>query len=493
MDPRNYFVNEDQHELIAPLPRMRTVEEYFDTFEQGPCIDDIDRKAGKYVRLYKLSQIREFRSGREFGYRMELEVAKAIRKGYRLSVPRDGMYHKSPYKKTEGDYIACTLYGKSGIGKTTAIMEVLSRYPQVIPHEHQNYKFMQISYIVVTCPPTCSMKNFYDNCLDALENAIGTEIPERRRYKTVDEKMRLFKNNAIKWNLGLLVIDEIQNVMAKPSENLLNQFTTLSNELKVPIIYVGTSPIIEYFSTKAFANSRRMGTEIRAERYMKDQEWDRMISCLWQYQWMQEYVPLTEALSETLFRESGGIVGRSVDLFMAAQEQAILCELDTIAGFTPGFLSSISDGNYESTRRTLHILADGGNQNSKLLPPDLRELDASYAIQANSLQSAAELKLEASEPKTPSRKEILRELQNDVIPTVMEVVKYLPVTTNRQEVKELFDQQVKSVKTERLDSTKISKQIIENLNDNYAKNLEVGEKETPVFKAEDLSMYGDVI
>ena len=65
-----------------------------------------------------------------------------------------------------------------------------------------------------------------------------------------------------------------------------------------------------------------------------------MIEQLWELQWLREKVPLTDALKDVFYRETGGIIDRVLMLFQAAQISAIENRMDTEKEFTPQFNST---------------------------------------------------------------------------------------------------------------------------------------------------------
>lgn len=198
------------------------------------------------------------------------------------------------YKKIEGQKTqGFTVIGISGGGKTTSLSSSLYNYPQVIYHTDENSRCLQLVYIKVECPPDGSIKSFYDSCLDAMEDAVGRKIEINKAKMTTNEKERLFKKFALRWNLGMIVIEEIQQLSIK-REDTMNQFLTLANDTQIPIVYVGTNKALKRIFGIDFRLARRLGNEIVVKRYEKDSLWNNMLEELWDYQWLSEYIPLTQ-------------------------------------------------------------------------------------------------------------------------------------------------------------------------------------------------------
>ncbi len=440
----NNFV---QHELITKLPPVRSEEEYFADFEKIPYLNPLDRQKNAAERAILVSGLSDFRISRAFGYRVDFQVAEAIRRGYRLSVKNDGRngdYKNSTfYNKKEGDTTAFVLVGPSGVGKTTALNSSLDYYDQVISHEGVNYRMKQIVYIKVECPPGGSMKTFYDSCLEQMELALNYEIPDKKYAQTVDKKLALFKNCAFRWNLGLLVIDEIQNLTVfKNRDVLMNQFLNLSNILRVPIVYVGTNKVREYFKTGEFYTKRRLGIEINADAFKKDSLWDNLMRRLWEYQWLQEYVPLTDELSDVFYAETGGIINRVISLFENAQREAILNGHDTISGFTPEFIVYVSKQYFSMSRESLNALAATDASGLNIKEEEIKQM----AVASNSfVQKTLMLKKEYNENEQflgnkENSSEQMDALRNSVLTNVLSWNKFAPEPFEKNEINKAIKQ-----------------------------------------------------
>lgn len=413
------------HALLNMLPGPRTMEDYYYDFERGPEIHEEDRNKDRYERYHLVSGLSEFFSARDFGYMIEQQIAQAFEAGYNLSIP------KAPggtgfFTKVHGDTVACSIIGPSGTGKTTTLMFSLEKYPKLIIHEGKDYRMQQVVYIKVDCPPAGSVKAFYDSCISELEKAVGQEIPDREKARAIDAKRFLFTKRAERWNLGMIVIDEIQNLIsAKKNVDLINQFLSLSNESRIPIVYVGTDMAADFFKNSEFFIERRIGTNIRTNMFEYGFAFEVFMKNMWKYQWMQEYIPLTEELKNVFYKESSGIVDRIVKLFKLSQQEAILSGLDTKEGFTPAFVKAISSKYFYISRDTLVKLAD-----PKVSGLSIRESDLKNALVANLDEAAEALKIKEecqdhiNETIVLSEKEQLKEAKETVLYNIVQHFKY---------------------------------------------------------------------
>lgn len=133
------------------------------------------------------------------------------------------------YRGQSGNYAtqadSGSILGAPGVGKTAAIRRCLSVMPQTIEHtEYQGQPFFckQVLYLVVECPSDCSVKTLGFSIMAALDKAIGSH------YLQSTQGLRSASASAIavqtkilltNHNVGLLVIDEIQNAVMTARKN----------------------------------------------------------------------------------------------------------------------------------------------------------------------------------------------------------------------------------------------------------------------------------
>lgn len=449
---KNIYDYFDSNDLIKSLPPVRDKITYFNSFEKSPYTNEEMKTLSPLERSLLVSGLREFRVSRDVGFLVDYQIAAALRKGYMISIKCQGKEggtgynEKSIYKKKEEDTSAFILYGPSGVGKTTLLNESLSYYNQVITHSGPDFMFIQVVYIKVECPPAGSVKTFFDSCLDELEKALDCEIHDRSRYRTADQKEQLFKHLAGRWNLGLLVIDEIQNLFSNKNGVLMNQFLKLNNELGVPIIYVGTDKIVEYMENADFFTIRRLGIQIPVEPYKQDILWDRMLEEMWKNQWMQEFVPLTKELNDVFYQESKGIISRVVDLFAFAQREAILNGQDTIKCFTPEYIKYVSNSYFRMK----------GNLNK---PPSLFKSEQGELLKEE-MKSAKHVILDSKRNKNKQEKDSLR---NRIITNVLKSTEMMPFSFSQTEINNVIKEVSKRKDVLSKDETELTKLVISEL------------------------------
>lgn len=359
------------NELIEALIPLRSQQDSLDDFEKRPYISSHERMLSSKVRSQAVFRLDEYRIGRDYTHLINQAIDITIKRCYRarkkfnlnqieiidknINLVRDCEYRKIEDKKTTG----FSIIGISGGGKSTAISAALYRYPQVIYHTKENSRGIQLVYIKVECPPDRSSISFYSSCLTAMEEATGIEIPQAHKSGMKPAEIeRLFKAIALRWNLGMIVIEEIQQISSKRISTL-QQFLTLTNDLKVPLVFVGTYKVLKNISNSGLRIGRRLGDIIPVQRFEKNILWDDMLEELWNFQWLKEYIPLTKELNETFYIETAGVIDRVISLFEAIQLAAILLDEETVEYMNADFIRKISEKNFSTTRDILVKLSTG--------------------------------------------------------------------------------------------------------------------------------------
>jgi hypothetical protein len=126
----------------------------------------------------------------------------------------------------------------------------------------------------------------------------------------------------------VLVIDEIQNINRASSggaQNMLNFFVKLINLIGVPVVLVGTPQAIRDL-TAQFRMARRgsgHGDMLWQRMNAEDDDWDVLLTALWEHAYLQQMPARTPELSKALHHASCGITDVAIKLFMFTQRQAL--------------------------------------------------------------------------------------------------------------------------------------------------------------------------
>jgi hypothetical protein len=125
------------------------------------------------------------------------------------------------------------LIGEISQGKTWLVEHFVNKYKR---HEAADGNSIVIPVLLAEAPPEPNEKRLYENILDAM----GAAIPPR---STVGELYRQLRHQIKKLGVRMLIIDEIHNQLAGPTNKQRIQATvikTLVNQLRIPIVLVGT-------------------------------------------------------------------------------------------------------------------------------------------------------------------------------------------------------------------------------------------------------------
>jgi hypothetical protein len=257
-----------------------------------------------------------------------------------------------------------SIIGISGIGKSTTVARNLLLYPQVIVHskyEGRNLSIYQVVWLKLECPHDGSTKSLCLNFFQAIDSLLGSNYFEKYKRNTENILIPLMARVASLHCLGVLVIDEIQNLSEAKSggsNKMLNFFVQLVNTIGVPVVLVGTFKAT-YLLSGEFRKARR-GTGQQGgliwDRMRFDDEWDLLLEGLWDYQWTSKPTKLTVDLKRVIYEESQGITDIAVKLYMLAQWRAISTGREEI---TPALIKSVANDSLRLVKPALDALKKG--------------------------------------------------------------------------------------------------------------------------------------
>ncbi|GAM12275.1 ATP-binding protein [Mesobacillus selenatarsenatis] len=373
--------------LIETLPDIMEAQEIIDAFAQYPQFDEVQRTWPDNIRMHAIYQLNTLIQPLPFHLDIFNRFSVMIRDGYKSRNPRDINY-KVQFNKgfkeifsSEGKGLeeGCKLkssasgfaiIGPSGIGKSTSIEKTLLLYPQVIKHRHiEGFGYLkQVVWLKLDCPTDGSLKSLCIDFFQSLDKILGTDYAKTIvTYKsTVDTLMPDMAHIASLHGLGVLVIDEIQNLSLAKSggeKKALNFFTRLVNIIGLPVVMVGTFEALYLFENK-FAQARRacgMGDMV-LDRIISKKEWDLIISSIWDYQWLKKFTPVNDALKDKLYEESQGIIDIVIKLFMHTQWKAIASKEDEIS---EQLITKAAEENLKLIRPYIHAIKTGNREKMK--------------------------------------------------------------------------------------------------------------------------------
>lgn len=267
---------------------------------------------------------------------------------------------------------AGSLIGVSGMGKSRLLRELLLKlFPQVIYHEAYGGRalpFQQVVWLYLECPNNASIRSMLQQIFWALDQILRTSYYARiTRNGTVsaDNLIVPMAKVCLAHGLGLLVIDEIQNVNQAASggaQRMLNLFVKLINWVGIPVLLVGTPEAMEPLTAK-FRMARRLSSQgdPKWDRMNRnDLDWEMFVEALWSHQYLFKPTPLTRDLRDALYTASAGITEVAIRVFMFAQRQAIAHALNRREEcLTPELLTSIPSSQLGLMEPVLRALREG--------------------------------------------------------------------------------------------------------------------------------------
>ena len=338
--------------MIEALPEPMSREQTIKSLIVRPPYRDDDRYLSYACRLDLTQRIINSHMPTSRDIDICMRIGKCIRWGYENRNPLDAdyvsdinsRYHAMSTGELNyfGGYHPNTqgfaIIGVSGIGKTTTVEAILNLYPQVIEHTCYNgipLQAKQVVWLKLECPGDGSLKSLCLSFFKELDELIGTnhfDQYQHTKYITLDKMQLLMAQLCKVYNVGLLVIDEIQALKAArgSSEAALNFFISLVNTVGVPVILIGTPKALSILQNEFQQAKRGSGQgDVLWSKMERDVSWNTYLKSIWGYQYTREHVPLTESIEDAIYYESQGIPFIASHLYKLVQEDAILSGKET--------------------------------------------------------------------------------------------------------------------------------------------------------------------
>ena len=223
-----------------------------------------------------------------------------------------------------------TIIGCSGIGKSTAISRAISviTHNRIMETEIPYSKI--IPCLIVQCPFDCSVKGLLLEILRKVDELLESKYYETavRARATTDMLIGSVSQVALN-HIGLLIVDEIQNVVnSKHGKSLIGMLTQLINSSGISICMVGTPESSVFFEQAVQLARRSLGIQYSSMEYSS--YFQNFCYALFSYQYIQKNSELTDVMAEWLYQHSAGIISVVVSLVHDAQEIAILNGSETL-------------------------------------------------------------------------------------------------------------------------------------------------------------------
>lgn len=321
------------NELIRQMPEMYMSEELYQKLLYLPEYKEEMRKAKPTERLMYLEDIYKIYIPNAMTIEIYSKVYLAIlrslqKKNSRAMVKQQNENYKKICKIESNAIIGggdtFLIVGNSGIGKSLAITKAieLATEERIIEQEKPYTKI--IPCLNVQCPFDCSVKGLLLEILRKIDEQLDTQY-YRNAYKsgaTTDMLIGSISQIAIN-HIGLLIVDEIQNVVShKGGMNLVRMLTQFINNSGISICMVGTPEAEVFFEREDYLARRALG--LKYTKFPYDDYFKKFCRAVFLYQYVKEKTEITEDTIEWIYEHSGGILAHVITILHDAQEIAIL-------------------------------------------------------------------------------------------------------------------------------------------------------------------------
>ncbi|MHB8064389.1 MAG: ATP-binding protein [Ruminiclostridium sp.] len=387
--------------LLEALPPIKNLDKTFDFLKKYPNYSENEKNCSDEYRIHSIFRLLNFLIPLSSNLMTDQYLSIIMRNGYiskRIGT-RDywSMIEKSNRNLVKGEKNVLELstqysiasnssngfliIGSSGCGKTSGINNSLSFYPQVIKHfldvDGMKSFFTQIPWIRVDCSYDGRISGVCYHFFSELDLLLGTDYVHKYGRITIDKMIEAISFLSLKYAIGALVVDEIQYIKhTKNGEELFNFFVTLSNTIRIPIIYIGTYKASNTILGEQYAKGRKSEGIGSVEYYRLDSndlEWNTFIETLWKYQWVKNITPLTQEIRDIMFKRSLGIIDRVIKIFMAVQLEAVFSGEEQI---TIDLINNVANNKFKLSEKIIRAFQSGNkadiNLYDDIIAPDIK-------------------------------------------------------------------------------------------------------------------------
>lgn len=326
-------------DIIKQLPKMKTGEDLISALSVIPYYDDTIRTQSQSARLVALSDLYKIYlpspMSTEIYSKLYLALLCSIQKKMTTAATQQrNQNHKAiihqDYNGILGGSDSFTIIGTSGIGKSSAINRAIDLLCINGVIETNKPYIKIIPCLVVQCPFDSSVKGLLLEILRKVDESIGSDYYTKALKTRVTTDMLIGSVSQVAINhIGLLVVDEIQNVVnSKNGKSLVGMLTQLINNSGISICMVGTPESTGFFEQAIQLARRSLGLQYYRLEY--NQYFYDFCCAMFSYQFTSNKTIITDSIIRWLYEHSGGIISIVVSLIHDAQEIAILNGNETL-------------------------------------------------------------------------------------------------------------------------------------------------------------------
>lgn len=322
------------------FPEMKTGIELKNALSVLPTYSSNIRNQSKSERLIALSDLYTIYipSAMSEGIYSKLYLAllRSMQKKFtQLSVHQryenNKMIQKQAFNGILGGADSFTIIGTSGIGKSSAINRAVSLITENQLIEIKSPYAKIIPCLTVQCPFDSSVKGLLFEILRIVDKELNSDYYRsvcNSRSATIDMLIGMVSTICLN-HIGLLIVDEIQNVVnSKNGRNLIGALTQLINNSGISICMVGTPGCTKFFEQAMQLARRSVGlkyTNMRYDNYFQD-----FCETIFSYQYVKNVTHADTSIIEWLYEHTSGVASVVISLIHDAQEIAILNGSETL-------------------------------------------------------------------------------------------------------------------------------------------------------------------
>ena len=320
-------------EIIPLLPPMKSGSELLSALEVLSEYDAAICDANAPVRLMALSDLYRVyvpsQMSLEIYSKLYLALMRSLqKKGSVLMIQQQNQNFKAimqqEYSGVMGGSDSFTIIGASGIGKSSAISRAITLITENQVIETENPYTKIIPYICVQCPFDSSVKGLLLEVLRKVDEAIDSNYYQNALRVRATTDMLIGSVSQVALNhIGLLVVDEIQNVCnSKHGKSLVGMLTQLINNSGISICMVGTPESAVFFEQAMQLARRLLGLRYDVMEY--GNSFKTFCEVLYSFQYVKQRTEITDTVMMWLYEHTSGNISVVVSLIHDAQEIAIL-------------------------------------------------------------------------------------------------------------------------------------------------------------------------
>lgn len=321
-------------DFTTKLPEMKSGNELISALSIIPEYDETICQQNQAVRLMALSDLYQIyipsQMSLEIYSKLYLALLRSMqKKGTQMAIKQRYENYRAiqqqSYSGILGGSDSFTIIGTSGIGKSSAISRAISLITENRIIETDKPYTKIIPCLIAQCPFDSSVKGLLLEILRKVDEELGTDHyihAVKSRASTTDMLIGAVSSIALN-NIGMLVVDEIQNVVnSKNGKSLIGALTQLINNSGISICMVGTPESTVFFEQAMQLARRSVGLQYTTMKY--DEYFQSFCKVIFKYQFLKNHTEITAAITEWLYEHSAGVVSVVISLIHDAQEIAIL-------------------------------------------------------------------------------------------------------------------------------------------------------------------------